>query len=315
MTATTAPSCRPATAAASASSPVAMGAGAPVGRQESRGPQVGAGHGLGVEPPVGRVAVLGVAGVAQGEGAHRRLRPVVRELLDDRGARPAVGAVGERVAVPPVRGVEQLAQAVVAGGDVGREQAIGRRGGDALVDGERDGQVRGQLRPSSGATVTRSTRARGGASVRRRRAKASSAATGPAASTSTRPAALRTRPASPSSVARRHTNGRKPTPWTTPSTRIVRATEGSMVAGTRPPGGTGAAMRIASTRRSIPLPCRTARNRPHGVRGRPRGYTSARGRLGRCASTEAWWPRGTSSPSRGPGPPIPWVSSTRTTTC
>ena len=49
-----------------------------------------------------------------------------------------------------------------------------------------------------------------------------------------------------------------------------------MVAGTRPPGGTGAAMPIASTRRSTPLPCRTARNRPHGVRGRRRAGTPER---------------------------------------
>ncbi len=249
-------------------------AGGPPGEPRAAG---GACHGLGVEPAVGRVAVLGIAGVAQRERAHRRLGPVVGELVDDRGARPAVGAVGERVAVAPVRRVEQLAQAVVAGGDVGREQAVGRRGGHALVDRERDGQVRWPRPGASGATVTRSTRARGGASVRRRRAKASSAATGPAASTSTRPAALRTRPASPSSVARRHTNGRKPTPWTTPSTRIVRATEGSMVAGTRPPGGTGAAMPIASTRRSTPLPCRTARIvRPVGrsPRGRVEGHAA-----------------------------------------
>ena len=49
----------------------------------------------------------------------------------------------------------------------------------------------------------------------------------PVASTSTVPAMLRTRPTRPSSVAVRQTNGRKPTPWTTPSMTTRTPTTGA----------------------------------------------------------------------------------------
>ena len=68
------------------------------------------------------------------------------------------------------------------------------------------------------------------------------------ASISTRPAALRTRPARPSSVARRHTNGRNPTPWTTPSQTRALVACARLAAGTRTSGRTVAAMVIASAR-------------------------------------------------------------------
>ena len=78
------------------------------------GPQHRAGVGLGVEAAVGRVLVLGAAGGAHGKAGHRGQRPVVGDAAHDREARPAVGAVDERVAVAAVGGVEQLAQAVRA---------------------------------------------------------------------------------------------------------------------------------------------------------------------------------------------------------
>ena len=77
---------------------------------------------LGVEPAVGRVVVLGPARRAHGEAGHRGQRPVVRHVPDDAEPRPAVGAVDERVAEPPVRRVGQLAQAVRAGRGVRRDQ-------------------------------------------------------------------------------------------------------------------------------------------------------------------------------------------------
>ena len=54
--------------------------------------------GLRVEAAVGGVAVLGRALRAHREVAHRGHRPVVGDVLDDREARSAVGAVDERVA-------------------------------------------------------------------------------------------------------------------------------------------------------------------------------------------------------------------------
>ncbi len=78
--------------------------------------------GLRVEAAVERVAVLAGAALAHGEVLHRRALAVVGQLLDDGEARPAVRAVDERVAVAPVVGVEQLAHAVVARGQVGRHE-------------------------------------------------------------------------------------------------------------------------------------------------------------------------------------------------
>ncbi len=71
-------------------------------------PAAGAGHGLRVEAAVRRVRVLGGAVGAQRERPHRRPGAVVRQLLDDRRARPAVRAVRERVAVAPVGRVGEL---------------------------------------------------------------------------------------------------------------------------------------------------------------------------------------------------------------
>ena len=92
--------------------------------------------GLGVEAAVGRVVVLGLAGRAHPEAGHRRERPVVGDPADDREARPAVGAVDERVAVAPVGGVVKLAQAVLAGRPVGRDRRVRLAAARALGDAE-----------------------------------------------------------------------------------------------------------------------------------------------------------------------------------
>ena len=96
-------------------------------RQRELRPAGGAADGLGVEAPVGRILVLAAAVGAHVERGHRRVRPVVGHRADDREARPAVRAVHERVAVAPVGGVEELAEAVVAGRDVGRDERGARR--------------------------------------------------------------------------------------------------------------------------------------------------------------------------------------------
>ena len=113
---------------------------------------VWAGHGLGVEPPVGRVPVFPRAGRTHGKGLHARAFAIVRKRLDDRESRAAVRAVDERVAVPAVSRVEELGETRVAGGDVRRDHASSAR------------------RPSARAPRRRTRRpgGRGGASRRSR---------------------------------------------------------------------------------------------------------------------------------------------------
>ncbi len=94
-----------------------------------------AGDRLGVEAPVAWVLVLPPAVGAHREARHGRVRPVVRNPLDDREAWPALGAVDERVPVAAVGRIEELAQALVAGGDIGRDQCRAGCGG-ALGDRE-----------------------------------------------------------------------------------------------------------------------------------------------------------------------------------
>jgi hypothetical protein len=98
----------------------------------------GAGGRLRVKATVARVLVLAPALLAELESAHRRVWPVVGEGADDREARAAARAVEERVAVPPVGRVAQLAQAVVARGEVGENRDALRARSRALPDLERD---------------------------------------------------------------------------------------------------------------------------------------------------------------------------------
>ena len=74
-----------------------------------------AGVRLGVEAAVAGSSYSARQRRAHREARHRRQRPVVGDAADDREPRAAVRAVDERVAVAAVGGVEQLAQAVVAG--------------------------------------------------------------------------------------------------------------------------------------------------------------------------------------------------------
>ncbi len=84
----------------------------------------GTGVRLGVESPVGGIFVLGAAGVAEREDAHRGLGAVVGDVLDDGEARAAVGAVDEGVAIAAVGGIEQLAAAILAGRHIGRDELV-----------------------------------------------------------------------------------------------------------------------------------------------------------------------------------------------
>ena len=73
-----------------------------------------------MEAAVQRVVVLALTGRAHGELRHRGLRAVVGDAAGDGEARTAVGAVQKGIAVAAVEGREQLAQAIRAGGRIGR---------------------------------------------------------------------------------------------------------------------------------------------------------------------------------------------------
>ena len=85
-------------------------------------PAIKAGIGLRVKPPVKRVAILCGTGGAHGKAIHRGGRSVIGQRPDDGKARSAVGAVDKGIVKASVGGVEQLVQAVVARGDVGRDE-------------------------------------------------------------------------------------------------------------------------------------------------------------------------------------------------
>ncbi|KAF5054784.1 hypothetical protein DSECCO2_384550 [anaerobic digester metagenome] len=105
-------------------------------RQPQPGAARGAGVGLGVEAAVQRVLVFRQAVRAQGEAGHGRGGAVVGDGAGDGVARPAVGAVGEGVAVAAVRRVAQVRDAVVAGGHVGADEHLVACAAGALEDAE-----------------------------------------------------------------------------------------------------------------------------------------------------------------------------------
>src|SRR5208283_710019 len=77
---------------------------------------------LRVEAPVERIFILRAAGWAHRKRGHRGERTVVRNIAHDGEAWAAVGAVDERIAITAVGGIEHLAQAVGADGDIGRDK-------------------------------------------------------------------------------------------------------------------------------------------------------------------------------------------------
>lgn len=85
-------------------------------------PAIKAGIGLRVKTPVEWVGILRGALGTHGKTIHRGGRSIVRQRADDGKARPAVSAVDKRVVIAPIGGVEQLAQTIIAGGDIGRDE-------------------------------------------------------------------------------------------------------------------------------------------------------------------------------------------------
>src|SRR5207253_10516251 len=80
--------------------------------------------------------VFAAALSAHGEGRHGGALAIVRRAGHDGEARPAVGAVEERVAMTVIARIVQLAQAVGAGGDIGRDEHGPTRAGFTRVDAE-----------------------------------------------------------------------------------------------------------------------------------------------------------------------------------
>ena len=163
---------------------------------------------LGVESAVRRVVVLGRALRAHGERRHGGQRPVVGHAGDDGEPGPAVGAVDERVAEPPVRRVGQLG--------AGSRRRSRCRPRPARGGGRCGRWRRSRTPPPRWATAPPPSPGRSWPAA----APGVPAAQKLAQRTLPRPRPLRTRhrrrcrpsPARPSRVARAYTNGRKPTP-------------------------------------------------------------------------------------------------------
>jgi hypothetical protein len=85
-----------------------------------------------MEAAVHRVIVLTLALRTHLEAAHRGLRTVIGNVLDDSEARPAVGAVGKWIAVTPVARGQNLTQTGLAGSDVRGDKLILALLGDAV---------------------------------------------------------------------------------------------------------------------------------------------------------------------------------------
>ena len=91
---------------------------------------------LGVKTPIGRIDIFRLALWAQGELGHRGSRPIVGQLPNDRPARPAVGAVGEGIAVAALGRIANFGKTKIAGGQVGGNGRLRRRRGRAGANGE-----------------------------------------------------------------------------------------------------------------------------------------------------------------------------------
>ncbi len=197
---------RASAAATSASAAARSARSSPAGVVErSCGPHSGQAFGWAWKRRLAGSSYSRAAGRAEREAAHRRRRPVVRQAEHDREARPAVGAVGERIVEPAVAWREELACGTRrrSRGRAGRPRSCrrpsrsaesrsrsllrlprrrGRQplGGDRLQDAPAPASP-----PRAGRRTTRAT------------------ARGPSTSTSTPCESLRTQPASSSSRARR----------------------------------------------------------------------------------------------------------------
>lgn len=75
-----------------------------------------------METTVGWIVVLGLTLLAHLEAGHRGRLPIVRDVLDDRVAWSAIGAVSEWIAEAAIQRIAEVVPAVVTGADIGRNQ-------------------------------------------------------------------------------------------------------------------------------------------------------------------------------------------------
>ena len=187
---------------------------------------------LGVVATVGRIGVLGAALRAHRERRHRGGGSVVRQRSDDREPRTAVRAGDERVPVATIARVPQFGEAVVAHRGVGRHERA-RTGRRSTLD---DHELVGRRRRGAPTLHVLDDRQRRGLGEQARREGVDLAA-GPQTSMNTRVESLPTWPTRPCSWASRYTNGRNPTPCTTPETVMhsaTRSSTGMLVTGSDP---------------------------------------------------------------------------------
>ena len=195
------------------------GTGAPPARRRSRtrGPQSGQALGWAWKRRSRGSSYSARQARAHLEPRHRRLRAVVGDAADDREPRPAVGAVGERVAV-----------AAVARGRRARpgsrrrspRRARPRRRARRVVADSTDPEAALADRARRGVDVDRldrGQRRRLGAQPGEEAARPRSARPRPRAATPR--SSLSTQPPRPSSLGEPEDEGRKPTPCTVPVTR------------------------------------------------------------------------------------------------
>jgi hypothetical protein len=109
-----------------------------------------AGVWLGVKAAVGGIVVLTPALRAHLEAGHRGRVPVVRNRAGYGEAGTTVGAVGERVAVAAIPWVEDLPQALFAGGDIWRYEGPPPEALPALLDPETPLAQRCERTPGNG---------------------------------------------------------------------------------------------------------------------------------------------------------------------
>ncbi len=147
---------------------------------------------------------------------HRCTWPVIRDRADNRITRAAIGAVDKRITIAPILGVEQLARAIIARRKVGRDQGHGETIVVALNDLEMNLPCPGSIELDSRESDPRLLAAV--LSQVEKQTRYIAAISVPSTSMMTPLGPFMTCPPNPSPVAILYTNGRNPTPCTTPLT-------------------------------------------------------------------------------------------------
>ncbi|MCG3119758.1 MAG: hypothetical protein ALAOOOJD_02269 [bacterium] len=82
-----------------------------------------AGIRLRVKTPVGGIVIFGATIQTHRKTFHRGVRTIIRQRRDDRKARTAVGAIGERITIAPVGRIKNFSQTIRTGGNVGQNKS------------------------------------------------------------------------------------------------------------------------------------------------------------------------------------------------